>query len=460
MKRFTYLDLVKELLPESERQDFEDTYTNPIQKSIKIITKKISQEEIQKEDKSLTFFDVPFTQNNQPLHDIVFVSKEEKGGLGNHRLHKRGFFYVQEMSAGVPVQTMDIKENEVVLDMCSAPWGKSLQLLDKAPWSSIILSNEVNPQRRKALLSNLERCGNEQIAILGYDGRKLGDLFFEQCDKVLLDAPCSGEWMQYKSDFKIFSWNEKEVKKIATLQEELLISWLKALKIWWELTYSTCTTNTLENEGVLKKIWEQYGDAIEFLPVRIDQKSQGIPQRREEIYPEEITHTCARFRPHKQHTWWFFVAKIRKKKSIESIQHTPSLENSIWDYQEEKNQEIWEFLHEHFGIQETDSPHLCFVESQLTIQVVPKNYLPLLQKHLFREQLWMPILKKLNNKYLPLDGLAVIFGSKATKNVLQLTTDEIKEFVDQQRISKEISFSEKYLLVTWKHKGIGIYVRK
>jgi len=72
----------------------------------------------------------------------------------------------------------------------------------------------------------------------------------------------------------------------------------------------------------------------------------------------------------------------------------------------------------------------------------------------------MPILKKLNNKYLPLDGLAVIFGSKATKNVLQLTTDEIKEFVDQQRISKEISFSEKYLLITWKNKGIGIYVKK
>jgi len=77
----------------------------------------------------------------------------------------------------------------------------------------------------------LERCGFENVLLTGYDGRKFGELLSEQCDKVLLDAPCSGEGMQYKSDFKVYQWNEKVVRKIASVQEELLVSGLQALKV-------------------------------------------------------------------------------------------------------------------------------------------------------------------------------------------------------------------------------------
>jgi 16S rRNA C967 or C1407 C5-methylase (RsmB/RsmF family) len=106
--------------------------------------------------------------------------------------------------------------------MCAAPGGKSIQLADRN--AGLLIANELNPNRRKALKANLERCGIRNVCITGYDGRKLGDLLYEQCDKVLLDAPCSGEGMQYKSDFKIYHWNEKQVKKLAYLQKELLIS--------------------------------------------------------------------------------------------------------------------------------------------------------------------------------------------------------------------------------------------
>jgi 16S rRNA (cytosine1407-C5)-methyltransferase len=159
------------------------------------------------------------------------------------------------MSAGLPAQMLNIQQGDLVLDMCAAPGGKSVQLADKLlnKESSLphptdrpdgsktddqaftkrgcIISNELNPARRKALEANLERCGIWNEVITGYDGKILGKLLHEQCDKVLLDAPCSGEGMQYKSDFKVYRWDEKHSKKIAQTQKELLLSGLEALKI-------------------------------------------------------------------------------------------------------------------------------------------------------------------------------------------------------------------------------------
>jgi 16S rRNA C967 or C1407 C5-methylase (RsmB/RsmF family) len=99
------------------------------------------------------------------------------------------------MAAGLPAQMLDIQPGETVLDMCAAPGGKSIQLADqllRTPNNAgLLITNELNPARRKALKANLERCGIWNTIITGYDGRKLGELLSEQCDKVLLDAPCS-----------------------------------------------------------------------------------------------------------------------------------------------------------------------------------------------------------------------------------------------------------------------------
>jgi 16S rRNA (cytosine1407-C5)-methyltransferase len=116
-----------------------------------------------------------------------------------------------------------------VLDLCAAPGGKSIQLADQK--AGLLISNELNPIRRKALKANLERCGIWNTIVTGYDGRVLGNLLYEQCDKVLLDAPCSGEGMQYKSDVTIYQRNEKVIRKLAHMQYELLIAGLTALKI-------------------------------------------------------------------------------------------------------------------------------------------------------------------------------------------------------------------------------------
>ncbi len=462
MKRFSYLDLVQELLPPDEFEVFQQQYTTPIQKSVKIIRKKISEKDFEKEAKTLTLYQGNFTAWGERLDDLVFVENQEKIGLWSHRLHQLGYFYVQEYAAWFPVQTMNIGENETILEMCSAPGGKTIQILDKIAPSCTLISNEVNPQRRKALLSNCERCGNEQIAITGYDGRNLWDLFFETCDQVLLDAPCSGEGMQYKSDFKIFSWNEKEVRKIANLQQELLISGLKALKVWGILTYSTCTTNPIENEMNLQKILESFPWKIELLPVEIDQKSPGIHQWRDFAFSEELVQKVARFRPHQQKTWGFFIAKLKKLAPLGEKKlpfQESSQSESLWKIT--KNEKISSFLKENFGISEEILRNYDLVESNLTIQVIPHHYERLLKIGIFFDQIGMPILKKLpQDKFVPLDGLAKILWTFATQNVQDLTSEEAKNRIETKTLSLDEMNQGKYLLLRWKGQGIGIYSRK
>jgi 16S rRNA (cytosine1407-C5)-methyltransferase len=224
MKPISYLDMVKTLLPLEEFLEFEKYYTSPVRKSIKILSAKKEATRQQLKHDGWILTPPKFSRKGKTYDDVLFVDKSDKQSLGSHPLHAEGEFYVQEMSAGLSAQILDIQAEDLVLDMCAAPGGKSIQLADKLNNTGTLISNELNPSRRKALEANLERCGIWNAIITGYDGRLLGKLWYEQCDKVLIDAPCSGEGMQYKSDFKVYRWNEKAIRKLAQTQKELLLS--------------------------------------------------------------------------------------------------------------------------------------------------------------------------------------------------------------------------------------------
>jgi 16S rRNA C967 or C1407 C5-methylase (RsmB/RsmF family) len=235
MKKISYLAMVRALLPEEEFLQFEQCYTQPVQKSIKILKSRIAltafQAEVAKDGRTLQ--EPAFSFTGKKYDDVLFVEKQDKQSLGSHPFHQEGYFYVQEMAAGLVAQVLEVQASDVVLDMCAAPGGKSVQLGDRLlqdPGGGLLIANEVHPARRKALQANLERCGIWNVLITEYDGRQLGNLLAGQCDKVLLDAPCSGEGMQYKSEMKVYQWNEKASRKLAHLQRELLFSGLRALK--------------------------------------------------------------------------------------------------------------------------------------------------------------------------------------------------------------------------------------
>lgn len=133
-----------------------------------------------------------------------------------------------------------------ILEMAASPGGKTTQLAEHYP-ASFIVANEFTKDRLNALLDNIERMRCLNIGISGLNGIQFGYMP-EMFDRVLLDAPCSGEGIGFKAEESLRYWNIKNVHKIARLQSKLLIAGLITLRTGGELLYSTCTLNTIENE--------------------------------------------------------------------------------------------------------------------------------------------------------------------------------------------------------------------
>ena len=475
MKNISYLDMVKEILSESEFLKFEKCYNNPVKKSIKILNHRWYKNN--KSDLHNIIYSTisnqrdlsepDFSCNWNKYNDVLFATRKENlksASLWSHYLHQAGLIYVQEMAASLSVQMLGVEEWDYVLDMCAAPWGKSVQIADKlTDW--FLISNEIDQWRKKALESNLHRCGISNVWVINQDWCVIWDKFTETFDKVLVDAPCSWEWMQYKSDKKVRQRDEKKSKKLSDLQIQLLISWLKALKVWGELVYSTCTTNVLENEYVVSEVLKEYWDKIELLPVPLDEKSDWITiWRWNELLSPEDAKKVARLWPHVQHTGWFFIAKFKKIDSWSSwakakdpgnvMQMDSSAIASEW--------QIWEKLSTRWIEPDSD---LAFFESKFTINVAPKS---LIEKHFEKEipniEIWLPIFKILDDKkqnskkMIPLVWIAQIFGHLATQNVLEINDEQLNLLMEKRDLNDERLKDYEWNFVILRWNGVGVWL--
>ncbi len=223
--------------------------------------------------------------------------------LGFSLDHLIGNFYIQELAAAHPVDILAnrtiVSDNFLILDLAASPWGKTTQLTEYFP-NSFIIANEPTRERIPQLLHNLERIGAPNVGITLYPGQ-YWKKFPETFDRILLDAPCSGEWTLYKGTDAVKHWHIKNIKQISRLQERLLDASLHALKIWGEMIYSTCSLNLLENEWVIEAMKEKYP------------------------WTFEITFQ-KKFWPHIDKTGWFFVTKIKKTDSLKE----EDSENKRW----------------------------------------------------------------------------------------------------------------------------------
>ena len=201
---------------------------------------------------------LPFEVSKSPFYrDGYYISCTEQG-IGKHPLHHAGAFYVQEPSASSAVSLLDVQEGERVLDLCAAPGGKSAQIASCLGGSGLIWSNEVVKSRAQILLSNFERMGiaNGVVSSLYPEVlcKRLGGYF----DKLLVDAPCSGEGMFRKNPDAVSEWSREHVLSCAERQLSILDSASSALKSGGVLVYSTCTFSYEENEGVILRFLEKH----------------------------------------------------------------------------------------------------------------------------------------------------------------------------------------------------------
>ncbi|MCX7714374.1 MAG: RsmF rRNA methyltransferase first C-terminal domain-containing protein [Clostridia bacterium] len=186
---------------------------------------------------------------------------------GEHPYHLAGLFYFQEPSAMSVVEVLNIQPNDKVLDLCAAPGGKSTQAGAKLGSGGFLVSNEIVSKRALILAENMERFGIANAFVTNETPERLEKRFPLFFDKIIVDAPCSGEGMFRKEPQAVLHWSEEHTYSCADRQILILNSAARMLKAGGFLVYSTCTFAPCENEGVIDRFLDSHDD-FDIVPIR------------------------------------------------------------------------------------------------------------------------------------------------------------------------------------------------
>lgn len=244
---------------------------------------------------------VPWAENG------YYYDPEQRPGL--HPWHEAGLYYLQEPSAMAPAQLLDPRPGERVLDLCAAPGGKTTQLAALMQNEGLLICNEINPKRAQILSRNIERMGISCAVVLNEHPARLAERFGGFFDKILVDAPCSGEGMFRKEEAAVTDWSEETVQMCANRQREILHSAAQMLRPGGRLVYSTCTFSPEENEGSIAALLAQHS-GFEIEKTDCPYFSPGRPDRADGNAALAYTF---RLWPHKLAGEGHFAAVLRKK---------------------------------------------------------------------------------------------------------------------------------------------------
>jgi len=247
MKMNDYFDRMKTVLGDNYDR-FLDTVDKPPYKAIRVNTLKMSAEEL--------IPLLPFAGDKVPFcNDGYYVTADK---LGKHPLHHAGAFYVQEPSAMSAVTALGVEPGDKVLDLCAAPGGKSTQIACALAGTGLLWANEIVRPRAHILLSNIERMGIKNAVVSNMTPDDLCNRLEGFFDKVLVDAPCSGEGMFRKDKEAIYEWSVEHSMACAERQKAILNSAAAAVRPEGILVYSTCTFAVDENEGVITSFLKEH----------------------------------------------------------------------------------------------------------------------------------------------------------------------------------------------------------
>ena len=251
----------------------------------------------------------PFSSARIPYMDTGYYFDEEK--IGSHPYHHAGMIYVQDPSAMSVLNAVDIEKGSRVLDMCSAPGGKSSQLSEKIGEDGLLVSNEYVSSRCKMMVGNFERLGITNAVVTNTDTSTLASWYDEFFDLILIDAPCSGEGMFRKNSIAIDEWSEQNVEMCARRQREILDNGAKALRGGGYLIYSPCTFSLEENEMQIDAFLSRHPD-FSLVPVKrelVENTSDGVCFDGAEHGNLAL---CRRFYPHRSKGEGQFFAVLKK----------------------------------------------------------------------------------------------------------------------------------------------------
>lgn len=248
-----FLERMEKLIP-NEMDAFEASMEAPLHKGVRISSLKC--------DPAAVHQKLPFLVHPSPFAPGSWYTTQS---VGLHPYHVQGLLYMQEPSASAAVTILDPQKTDTVLDLCAAPGSKSTQIAEKVT-DGFLVANEIDPGRAQILLSNLERMGAENIAVTNMDAPTLCQQLPGSFDKVLVDAPCSGEGMMKKHAAASEGWSMDNIRLCSARQKEILPHAISALKPGGEMVYSTCTYAPEENEEIVAWILREFPEMEQMNP--------------------------------------------------------------------------------------------------------------------------------------------------------------------------------------------------
>ncbi len=300
---------------ENDVQAFFECAKTQGRKSIRVNTLKISPEELVKRLKSRGWNILqPFSSNPE----IIQIQSElEPGELGKSEEHLLGYYYVQEITSMMPIIALSPKEDEIFLDLCAAPGSKTTQAAQSMENKGTIIANDISIGRISILSANLERLGITNTIITRHEGLELCSKLKKsktkiKFDKILVDAPCSGEGNIRCSPRTYLEWSEPMLKRFGAKNKKLASAALELLKVNGEMIYSTCTHSPEENEEVIQHLLDNYDIKIESINLPLKTR-QGISEWQGKKFNEEIKK-AVRIYHHDNGMEGFFLCKIKKVK--------------------------------------------------------------------------------------------------------------------------------------------------
>jgi 16S rRNA (cytosine1407-C5)-methyltransferase len=390
----------------------------------------------------------------EKLSDISDALKVvgDKTLIGKTLEHSIGEYYIQSLSSMIPPIVLNPQPTDKVLDLCSAPGSKTTQIAALMQNKGTLLVNEIQLDRLKTLVFNLERMNVVNAGVIHSKGEVLSRFFQNHFDKILVDAPCSGLGIMQKKNEISNWWTKEKAEQLSELQYRLLLSALKMVKVGGEIVYSTCTLSVEENEFVIDKLLKKF--PIKLLPVTLPVISHNaFTQFQGEQFDESLKH-AQRIIPWEVNSEGFFVVKILKEDEIE-VQNPAERKRHLFTFLSAKKiSKYLEQLSNIYEIRKNVFDRYKYLQKGNDIFFITEDW--------DEENLMM--FERIGTKFGMIDKndnlilhtqAAEVLQNEIHQNIIELdSNDQLKKYLDGGTIKKEFPFKGQ-AVVKFRNKILG-----
>ena len=362
---------------------------------------------------------MPFSLSHVPwAREGYYYRPQERPG--KHYFHEMGLYYIQEPSAMCVAEIADPQPGERVLDLCAAPGGKATQLAGRLGGEGLLVCNEPVQSRAKILSRNIERMGVTNAVVLNHTPQELALRFPAFFDRIVVDAPCSGEGMFHKEEAALAEWSPETPARCAMRQREILSCAAAMLRPGGTLVYSTCTFAPEENEEMVDWLLAEYPGLH---PAAIDTEALGVSGGGR--------LGTARIYPHRQRGEGHFAAKLQKDGVLRGMPGVPSAGRTEKKGTAAGEREIWQayecFAKEHL-LEMPRGRREVFGEQ---LYLVPEEMPDIGRCKVLRPGLHLGTSKK--NRFEPSHGLALALQASQVRSCFE--TDEPERYLRGETLS-------------------------